>query len=196
MKNIKCGNCGIVIFIIISLFSCGQKKTSNIVQEPSIADLLDTAKIAILPYDTINCKWLFKDCSQAELTYEDFVTIESLLKECIAKYNVEEEVRFKEMCNKYPQYAPNIRCDSIEITRYWRQYIVVTNQQGEKETFINFFCNQPEDIIEDGDEIRFVPSDRWKSGLVIVEDGGSCYFQIKINLSTKKWYDFGVNGVA
>jgi hypothetical protein len=139
---------------------------------------------------------VFKDCSQAELTYEDFVTIESLLKECIVSYNAEEEVRFKEMCDKYPQYAPNIRHDSIELTRYWRQYIVVTNQQGEKETFINFFCDQQEDIVEDGDEIRFVPSDGWKSGLVIVDDGGKCFFQIKINLNTKKWYDFMVNGVA
>jgi hypothetical protein len=196
MKSIKYGNCSIIIFIVISLFSCGQKKTSTVVQEPNIADLLDTAKIAILPYDTINCKWFFKDCSQAELTYEDFVTIESILKECIAKYNVEEEVHFKEMCDKYPQYASNIGRDSIDLTRYWRQYIVVTNQQGEKETFINFFCEPQEDIVDDGDGYRFVPSNRWKSGLVGVMDGGNCFFQIKINLNTKKWYDFGVNGVA
>jgi hypothetical protein len=196
MKSIKCGNCSILIFIIISFCCCGQKKTNTVVQEPNIADFPDTTKIAILPYDTINCRWFFKDCSQAELTYEDFVTIESILKECIATYNMEEEAHFKEMCNKYPQSASDIRRDSIDLTRYWRQYIVVINPQGEKETFINFFCNQPEDIIEDGDEIRFVPSDRWKSRLVVVMDGGKCYFQIIINLNTKKWYDFMVNGYA
>jgi hypothetical protein len=29
-----------------------------------------------------------------------------------------------------------------------------------------------------------------------VEDGGNCYFNFKINLITKKYFDLGVNGVA
>ncbi|MDR0833886.1 MAG: hypothetical protein LBN93_06840 [Candidatus Symbiothrix sp.] len=196
MKNIKFCKSGIVIFFAICLIACGQKKSNSVIQEPSIADLIDTSKIAILPYDTINCRWFFENCTQAELTYENFVTIESILEECIDNYNAAEEVRFKETCEKYPQYALNLRHSSIDLKKYWRQYIVVINQQGEKETFINFFCEPPEDIISDGDEYRFVPSNRWKTGLVEVLDGGNCFFQIKINLSTKKWYDFGVNGVA
>ena len=31
---------------------------------------------------------------------------------------------------------------------------------------------------------------------MIVDDGGNCYFNFKINLTTKKFYDLRVNGEA
>jgi hypothetical protein len=31
---------------------------------------------------------------------------------------------------------------------------------------------------------------------MFVDDGGNCYFNFKISLATKTFYDMGVNGVA
>ncbi len=57
------------------------------------------------------------------------------------------------------------------------------NKNGEKEVWVNCFCNYI------GDEI-------WKSHTVWVYDGGKFAFNLKINLKTKRFYSFGVNGIA
>ncbi|WP_375562126.1 hypothetical protein ACE193_06135 [Bernardetia sp. OM2101] len=72
--------------------------------------------------------------------------------------------------------------NKIEIGDYYRQYIVVKNKLGEKEVWINCFCRNTES--------------NWRQEIVQVKDGGSCYFNLKINLSKKQHYNFRVNGEA
>ena len=57
------------------------------------------------------------------------------------------------------------------------------NQEGEKEIWINFFCNEWE-------------SDGWKNDLMIVLDGGNCYFNLKVNLTNKTYSELIINGYA
>lgn len=71
---------------------------------------------------------------------------------------------------------------SINLKEYKRQYIAVTNEKGEKEVWINCFCGSW--------------SASSKKGIFIVLDGGDCFFNLKINLTTKIYYDFTVNGDA
>jgi hypothetical protein len=59
----------------------------------------------------------------------------------------------------------------------------VTNKKGEKEVWVNCFCDTWN-------------SNRWKTEILFVEDGGNCYFNFRINLATKKYHDLGVNGEA
>ena len=59
----------------------------------------------------------------------------------------------------------------------------IQKNNGQKEVWVNCFCQLSGD-------------NKWKTEVVHVADGGNCYFNFKINLTTKTCYDFAVNGVA
>ncbi|OOQ58018.1 hypothetical protein [Mucilaginibacter pedocola] len=67
--------------------------------------------------------------------------------------------------------------------KYYKQIIAVTNPKGEKEVWVNCFCTPYE-------------KRHWRKGVVMVLDGGPCFFNIKINLSTTTVMSLQVNGVA
>jgi hypothetical protein len=68
------------------------------------------------------------------------------------------------------------------LSEYKRQYVAVINRQGQKEVWINFFCS-------------YFDTD-WKHHVLIVNDGGSCFFQLRINLSSRKARKLIPNGDA
>jgi hypothetical protein len=172
----------ITIVCILSLCNCGHRKIDNgNVRTTQVENSVDTSLIVILPYDT-SLYWICKDCKQAELTTQDFNEIENLLKKCIDEFNPEQEMRFNEIKSKYPEKNFDIKYFTIDLKRYKRQYITMTNGKGEKEVWINCICDT---YTED-----------WRTGLIIVMDGGNCFFNLKINLSTKKYFDLSVNGEA
>jgi len=177
----------IISVLCVYGISCGYKKSISSEENGHLS--IDTTKIVILPYDSTDT-WIFKNCTQAELTNDDFELSDSILTICINKYNIEQEKQYKKICSEYP----NVNFDKyrflINITRYRRQYICVTNERGEKEIWINFLCESPLS--------SFVGKNpnRWKTDIIVVEDGGNCFFNIKINLTTKMYYDLFVNGVA
>ncbi len=74
------------------------------------------------------------------------------------------------------------KTSKFDLNDYKRQYVPVINDLGEKEVWINCLCNQN--------------NENWKNGIILVEDGGSCYFNLKINLSKSKYYDLIINGDA
>jgi len=174
--------------LCVLLINCGHK--TSIKSEENGRFLIDTTKIVILPYDSTDI-WIFKNCTQAELTNNDFKLSDSILTVCINAYNIEQEKRYKELCNKYPNEEFDKYHFLIDITKYRRQYICVTNERGDKETWINFLCESSFSYPLDEED-----SNRWKTGIMRWLDGGNCFFNIKINLTTKKYYDFYVNGVA
>lgn len=73
----------------------------------------------------------------------------------------------------------NYKDELLDIKKYKRQYIPAINDNGEKLVWINCFCKH-----FDYD---------WKNQVIMVVDGGNCYFQMKINLTTKKYYNFHNN---
>ena len=66
--------------------------------------------------------------------------------------------------------------------KYKRQYIAVTNEKGDKIVWVNCLCR--------------VDDSNWKTSIAVVHDGGSCYFNLMINLTKSMYYDFWVNGYA
>jgi hypothetical protein len=103
----------------------------------------------------------------ADLSNDEIMTIEKLIDERVSAYNQFES----------KQKSPSI-IDHPE--KYYKQIIAVTNSNGEKETWVNCFC--------------FVKKD-WKRHLLMVSDGGNCYFHLKINLTKKVVYGFYVNSI-
>jgi hypothetical protein len=176
------------LFLTTCLTSYGQKitneKTINTEKTETQKLDIDTSAIAIIRLDssTNNTFKLFKTVTETELTSEDFLKIETILKKCVEEYNPEQERQFKEINDKHPEYKLDKKNFIIDLTRYKRQYMATINSKGEKEIWINCFCGQ------------------WdkhsRTSPVIVMDGGNCYFNLKINLTTEQYYELMVNGDA
>ena len=170
----------IIISITLCLTSCGQTKSDDNNKQVNLKTLsIDNSIIAILPYDKTQ-HWVFKDYKEATLTKKEIEVIENILTKCINEYNPEQERQFKEINSKHPDYKLDKNNFIIDLKRYKRQYIAATNSKGEKEVWINCFCD--------------TWNKNWKTELIMVNDGGNCYFNLKINLTTEKYYDLMVNG--
>jgi len=140
---------------------------------------IDTSRIAILPFDTTQY-WVFKDSKPTDLTNDDLQKIETILNQCVNDYNPEQERQVKEINDKHPEFKLDKKNFTIDLTLYKRQYVAILNAKGEKEVWVNCFCG--------------AGSQNWKKNLILVLDGGNCYFNLKINLTTGQYYEFMVNG--
>lgn len=69
----------------------------------------------------------------------------------------------------------------INLNEYKFQYLPIINSFDEKEIWVNAFCGE---------------SKNWKEELVLVKDGGKCYWQTIINLTKKSVESLRVNGEA
>lgn len=130
----------------------------------------DTSLIAIIPLDSTFSKPFDKRYKEATLTERDLDKIERMLKITIDRYNAALKSADREW------YEIN-----LQKYKYRRQYVCAINRDGEKEVFVNCFCTS---------------MDYWRKHLVVVSDGGKCFFSLKINLSTSESYEFTMNGYA
>lgn len=163
------------IILVLIIFGCAEsisdeKKANNIssqlIEPKSEKFILDSNKIVILPIDT--SIYLIPTYVRAtELTNQELAEVEQLLNKCLA-----------------PKRLPT-REDlesQIMLSEYRRQYIPYINQKGEKFVWVNCFC---------ADRLEY-----WKKTVVQVMDGGSCFFNVTINLTEKIFDKIRINGVA
>jgi hypothetical protein len=66
---------------------------------------------------------------------------------------------------------------------YNLQFVSVVNDQKQKIIWINALCRNSNSY-----------DDKWKKSIIRVKDGGSCYFNLYINLTEKSYENFIVNG--
>lgn len=169
------------------MIACGKKEkqtTGKIISNVIISNdiiRIDTSSIAIIQFDTTH-HWLFDNAKPTDLNQTDLKEIERILIACISNYNPEQKKQFEEFSTEYPNLYFQLTDFIIELEEYKRQYVPVINKNGEKEIWINCFCNTWDM--------------NWRKELIIVDDGGNCYFRLKINLTKNEYYDFMVNGVA
>ncbi|MFM2038730.1 MAG: hypothetical protein RL432_1669 [Bacteroidota bacterium] len=176
----------ILILPFILIVGCNQsnseinpnsKKTENKID----SNKTDSSNIAILNNDSISYK-IFKEGSTTELSQKNLIEIDSILSECIYVHNKKQEIIYNEKKSKNPDFPIKKKNFIIELKNYQRQFVAVKNVRGEKEVWVNCFCS----TFDDG----------WKYDIYMVSDGGNCFFELKINIDTKKYYDFMVNGDA
>jgi hypothetical protein len=156
-----------------------KKKTTNRRNIDPVS--VDTSSIAIIPFHT-TYHWLFEEGKPTELSTTDLKQIEIILSDCISEYNSNQKKQFDNITSKSPNQKFQLFDFVIKLENYKRQYVPVIHENGEKEIWINCFCDH-----WDQD---------WQKKFIEVEDGGNCYFQLKINLTKKIFYDFMVNGNA
>lgn len=126
----------------------------------------DTTKIVILPLDT--SYYQFNASKATVLSEKDLKLTESILIKCIDNNNNQGSNRHV--------------FEYIDLGKYKRQYMPFQNKRGEKVVWVNCFCISNMDFPD------------WKKAIVIVDDGGSCFFNVIINLTTKKYEHLFING--
>ncbi|OON70121.1 hypothetical protein B0919_05110 [Hymenobacter sp. CRA2] len=174
---------------MLALLGCQSKPTpsaeADIVAVPkslkTFRDKVDTAMVAVLPYDHERDKYRLKNAQASGLNLEEIGLVDSLLQVCIAEHNRLQSIELRGM----RQARPDIPWDStqflITLPNYRRQLVPYLNAKGEKEVWVNCFCDK---------------TPYWRKDIVDVDDGGNCFFNLKINLRRRSWFDLMVNGVA
>ena len=131
----------------------------------------DTTSVTVIQFDQKR-SWPFpKDYTPTTLSKKEIETLDSLIKAYTKKYN--------DSLKGYLRKDYGVDFDKF---KYKRQYIPVVNREGEIEVWANFFC------VFDGQ--------KWQTEIILVQDGGNCFFRLKVNLSTKICYSFLVNGYS
>lgn len=114
---------------------------------------------------------MFKNATSSSLSRNEIEQIENIIKERIENH----KDSFNDWVNDYLETNTPIF--------FKRQYVPVILENGNKAVWINFLCSLSN-------------HEDWKEKLIIVDDGGPCYFQVKVNLARKEYYEFHSNGVA
>jgi hypothetical protein len=160
------------------LYSCQDKSTNTITRQNN---KIDTSVFTIIRFQTTD-KWMFENVKPASLNNVELLQLDSILKVCIEEHNKRQLVIYDSLVAANPQSNLRLINFIIDIKEYKRQYVPVINSKGDKEVWINSFCD---DWGKD-----------WRSEILIVEDGGNCYFNLIINLSDLSYRVFIVNGEA
>ena len=124
----------------------------------------------------INCpeNWEDDKTYRWNPTEEDIAKAEKLIKKYIVR-SVEKKHR---LINQ--SWTPVVHQN---FDKYYRQYFGLKDKRGRKILYINCFWKDREN--------RFP---NWKRNSVEAFDGGSYYWQIKVNLKKKKCFGYRVNG--
>lgn len=169
----------LTLLLLLSFFVPGTQSVKTRLSQTPVRKI-DSLNFVILP-DTAGWN-IFEDGVSVNLTIEDLEIIDSVVNHVIETHNQQQEIEFKAICKKHPFRHPDRRNFIIELRRYKRQYVPVMRPNGEKEVWVNCLCD------ESGQE--------WRHSVRQVMDGGNCFFQMKINLSQRRHFDFFVNGEA
>ena len=162
-----------IVFILLSACNSSQVKPISYSDKTSNNSILDTSEFAIIPLNRSNNYIFDSSYLPAELNESEIVEVKDLLYKSIREYNSSRK-------KENPEY------DGLDTAKfqYNFQLVPALNKKGEKEVWINAFCLESD-----------LPMN-WKKEVIIVDDGGDCFFQLKINLTQKKYYNFIVNGLA
>ncbi len=172
------------ILLLILISSCDQKSkmpANKIADKTKEEFKLEKADYAILKYSS-EYHWIFKDAQPTELTQAELITTEKILKDAIEKNNEVQKKNLKKHNEEHPEYQLTETGYELDLPQFQRQYLPVINKNGEKIIWLNFFCSHKAPV-----------SDK---NIVMVLDGGNCYFNIKINLTDKTYFELRINGYA
>ena len=141
---------------------------------------IDTSRYAILTFNKTRDAFLFDaKYKPAELSAAEVEKIEKVVKIMVAEYNK----KVLEQKTKNAADSTSAGGTIEEPAKYYKQMIAITNNKNEKEVWVNCFCTPRE-------------KKYWRKGVIVILDGGTCFFNLKINLSTNTVMEFNVNGVS
>jgi hypothetical protein len=128
--------------------------------------------------------YVFNSIRSVKITQDDMEDIVGIVNDAINTYN-KSRMEETETYNNNPTYKIDTNqflVDKFEM--YVVQSIAVRNKNGEKEIWLNCIHKN---VLNDFDN-------DWKKAIMLILDGGPYFFNIKINLTKKIYYDLQVNG--
>ena len=165
--------------VIFLAFCSACSENATIIRNP----LIDTSKIAIIKVEKVSNYFspldtsivAQRDTAYFALSENDLVTIDQVLNKSLREYNRTVDT------TKPKQFY-------LELSNYKRQYVPYFDRQGHKRVWVNCFC--PEILgyfLEDDTTFS------WKTRFISSIDGGGCFFNLLIDLTTKQKLSFEVN---
>lgn len=149
----------------------------------------DSTKIVIFSLDTttineeknVELSYMKNNGSPISLTQDEVDLVELRLGETLNKINEDRRIEFE----AYKQWFPS---DTLTVQKFFlvtlndynRQYVPYKSKEGERHVLVNFFCSR--------ERLEFA-----KSNIIMPSGGGSCYFNVTINLSKGIYQDLSVN---
>ncbi|WP_299707917.1 hypothetical protein [uncultured Pontibacter sp.] len=174
----------LVILVVLALASCEVKHDSseNKVTTKFEADSLEREK---LRYSIIN------DAKQANFISEGDTTLWTPTKEQVDQIFSLTRKSISANEDKFSRY---LKADSLDNS--YKQIICYVDSKGDSLVFINGLCEIGDYPMEDSNgKLRFYRQD-WQNRLILVSDGGDCYWRAFINFSKKKVEGPFANGEA
>ena len=177
----------LIAIITFLLFNHQPVRQPNATQVKRDTIAIDTTRYAILQFNKSRDTFIFdKNSKRANLSGEDLKKIEKIISVSVTEYNHQLD-QGKKFRAKQKDTKPSIQfATGTAINKpgkYYKQLIPIINPKGEKEVWVNCFCTPHEK--------RY-----WRKGVVMILDGGPCFFNLKINLATNTVMTFSVNGVS
>ena len=173
-----------LVFILVFLSSC--TTSFKIIEKSSDYSLIVKSRKykGVVFLKNANCFMCLQEKNKFSPSLIDIETAEKILKNGIRDIN-------KPLTNQAD------RCPTIHknLQNYRRQYFGYTDENGDKIIFINFIWSRYTIFDRMKGEIKN-EGEKWKSERIFVLDGGSFYWEIKINLDKENLFDFYVNGIA
>lgn len=162
-------------------------KSASCLANSATNSTIDTSRYVVFPFYPLSRLYSFNGMvTPGSLSEREITSIEKLITKTIAGYNQKEQQRIDREIEKYKKEfksSPPVhfnydgRINALE--RYHRQLIPVTNIYGEKEVWVNCVC--------------WYGFDRWRRDIAWAQGGGTCYFQMKVNLTQNTVSDFKIN---
>jgi len=184
----------ILFAIAIFLVSCNQiSNRANVSESPGVS-ATDKAQVATplrLFDDTLKFTILKKQSdiqyafhgkySTDTVSYADLAAIENRMLHAIDSFNLEGRKRMDKIQREVGRSVKiNKNHFVIDTSRYKFQIVSALSDKNQREVWVNAFCDDN--------------TSSWRTELMVVKDGGVCYFKFAINLTTMQTLYFDVNG--
>ncbi|MDN3594179.1 hypothetical protein [Zunongwangia endophytica] len=180
MKNLI-----LIILPLIITFNQNNKfdrKSTEDLKNNSIQEFkLDSSDYVLIKFEP-KYEWIVGKGRATDLNNSELLQIEDILEKAVEENNKRQKTYLKKHNEENPKDKWNKTGYELNLKKFKRQYLPIINDKGEKVIWINFFCKDENPI----------PKDR----IIMMLDGGNCFFNIKINLTKNTYYDLQINGYA
>lgn len=157
---------GLTLVFFFLCFGCGERKAQTI----SVAEPDPNIPAPSVPVDTTDGQpfraVIQEGTGAVPLSVPEIKFVDSLLERQVEEHNRKSE-----------------KGHAIDLAKYNRQYFPRITADGEKVVEVNCFCEVSKD-------------DDWKRLRLKAQDGGECYFHLKVNLTTRRVVRFYTNGTV
>ncbi|MDT0651900.1 hypothetical protein [Autumnicola edwardsiae] len=172
----------LTLALLILFTSCQNRagKDSQLDSKNGLA--IEDSLYSIVNYNQ-EMSYPFESGEPTDLRLEEIRNVEEILERAVKENNGLQKEALKEQNAENPENKWTETGFELEKKNYYRQYVPIINEKGEKVVWVNLSC-------------RKLP-ENWQTELLPpVADGGNCYFNVKINLTRNTYLDLRINSYA